>query len=218
MNLTLIHDSIINRAADRSPMPGLESHHIIPRCEGGLSEGAQVLLTQKEHRLIHKLRYKINGVLGNLLAYNLMKYGRAALQKNHKLWSKKSGHGHHRVFKERDPAAYSERQRKSARIAGALSRDKKLGFHALSPEQLELARNRGRCTTVSNQLGMFDPAYRNIHAKSLHKQIITPAGMFESMHAAAAHYNVCAGTITYRVTSQAPQWSEWAFIMENKND
>lgn len=73
MNYQLIHDCIIDRARTR-PVPDtfLMSHHVLPKCEGGAVDGEQVLLTYKEHRLVHWLRWKFTEVYGNKKAYMLM--------------------------------------------------------------------------------------------------------------------------------------------------
>ena len=59
MNYKKLHDSIINNAklSKRSKEKGyFEAHHIVPRCFGGTdSEENIVLLTPKEHYLVHRL-------------------------------------------------------------------------------------------------------------------------------------------------------------------
>jgi hypothetical protein len=215
MNYQNIHNSIIQRASCRSKILDVvyESHHIIPRCEGGQSDGHQVWLTQKEHRIVHKLRFKLNGVLGNILAYNLMKYGRSVLAENHKLFSAAGGYAHHKQYRDKDPQGYADRQRRSGIIAGINSRDNRLGFHRLSYEEMTIARNKGRRTTTQNKLGMFSDKFRKTHKIKLQKQITTPDGIFDSMQLAAQYYGVVSGTVTYRVKSTSPQWSNWNYII-----
>lgn len=217
MNYQSIHDSIIRRGLIRPIDPSCyyEYHHITPRCEGGCDDGPVVPLTPKEHRIIHKLRYKLTGVMGNVFAYNLMKYGREALRIKHPLIARMGGRAHHATYKQRDPEGYSERQRKAGRIAGAQSRDNGLGFFRLTEEEKKSARDKGRATTVANNLGMFDPKYRIEHAKTLVKRVNTPSGVFNSMQEAAAYYNKVPGTITYRVQSSHPNWTDW-FIIEGE--
>lgn len=64
MNYKLIHDAIIKNAKDqlRNKTYGIfELHHIIPRSFGGTDEPSNlVLLTPKEHFIIHVLLWKIN--------------------------------------------------------------------------------------------------------------------------------------------------------------
>lgn len=64
MNYQKIHDAIINRAKleNRQKNTNIyyEQHHIIPRCLGGTDEKSNlVLLTAKEHFIIHKLLCEI---------------------------------------------------------------------------------------------------------------------------------------------------------------
>ncbi|MDM0042167.1 HNH endonuclease signature motif containing protein [Variovorax sp. J22R193] len=59
MNYSKFHDRIINRALNRTPQPGMEAHHILPRSLGGKDEpGNLVYLTVKEHYLVHLLLWK----------------------------------------------------------------------------------------------------------------------------------------------------------------
>jgi hypothetical protein len=65
MNYQKIHDQIIERAQleDRKKNQSVyyESHHIIPKCMGGTnSKNNLVLLTAREHFLIHWLLYRIH--------------------------------------------------------------------------------------------------------------------------------------------------------------
>jgi hypothetical protein len=73
MNYKAIHDRIINRARDRIYDSSIHhAHHIIPRHEDKTSTET-VPLTFKEHQLIHFLRWKIVGTIGNKLAYCLLR-------------------------------------------------------------------------------------------------------------------------------------------------
>lgn len=216
MNYQKIHDAIILRALNRnlSENSSCESHHIHPKCEGGQNNGPVVKLTQKEHIIVHHLRYKITKVIGNLCAYNLMKYGRLFKNEYQTIISRAGGIAHHLQWKLRDPITYSERQRKSGKLAGAYSRDNKRGFHSLSEEQKKEARDKGRKTTVELKLGMFSDGYRKKHRLTLHKKVVTPAGVFDSMQEAAKHHNVVPGTITYRVNSISNVWCDWHYYGE----
>ncbi len=70
MNYQLIHDSIIEKARSENRMKGkgvyYEAHHIVPKCMGGEGHVSQwknnpniILLTAKEHFVVHKLLCEI---------------------------------------------------------------------------------------------------------------------------------------------------------------
>ena len=204
MNYQKIHDLIIERSKVRS-LPKeiyIEKHHIIPKCEGGKANGELVSLTLKEHRLIHLLRYKITGVFGNINAFNWMTQSESVKINNSIEAAKIS----HRKFKERDPVGYSARQTSSGIIGGNKAFKDKKGFHSIPENEMISIRLRGTNTIVNNKLGMFSDEYREKHKILLQKQIMTPDGPFDSMLAAAKHFNVVPGTITYRVKSRNKQW------------
>ena len=72
MNYQKLHDSIIESAKNRVHIKGVHhKHHIIPLHEDPNSTET-VSLTTKEHKIVHLLRYKINGSVGNLCAYYLL--------------------------------------------------------------------------------------------------------------------------------------------------
>lgn len=72
MDYKKIYDHILKRAENRKKQKrdGLHKHRIVPGFEGGqyISENI-VLLTRKEHRIIHKLRYKIFGKWQDIASY-----------------------------------------------------------------------------------------------------------------------------------------------------
>lgn len=212
MNYKSIHDIIIDRAKNRinDTTILLESHHIIPKCEGGHVDGEQVLLTQKEHRLIHKLRYKITGVLGNYLAYNLMRYGHAKKTEMQKYSSQIDGKAHHQTWKNKDFEGYIERQRNAGLIGGVICKNNNLGFFNMNEEDKQRARKKGTETIVKNKLGMFSDEYRVLHKLSLQKKVHTPDGAFDSLTAAAKHYGISRSSMTYRVNSS--NFTEWYLI------
>jgi len=73
MNYARIHDALIQRARDRVYNSSIHhKHHIIPRHED-TSSTEVVPLTFKEHAIIHHLRWKLTGTIGNKLAYFAMK-------------------------------------------------------------------------------------------------------------------------------------------------
>lgn len=72
MDYEKIHDSIIERARNRIYDSIIHhKHHIIPIHEDQTSTET-VPLTYKEHRLVHLLRWKFVGTIGNKLAYNIL--------------------------------------------------------------------------------------------------------------------------------------------------
>lgn len=210
MNHKNIHDSIIDRASVRIRDPNVkyEYHHIIPLCEAGSPDGRCVYLIKKEHTVIHKLRYKMTNVIGNLLAYRLMKYGRSTLQNNHRAFSALGGVATHKKRKAYDYDVYINNQRQYGILGGLKSRDNNLGFYRLTEEQKTAACNRGRVATVSKKLGMFSDEYREQHRVLLQKRIHTPAGIFESATLATEFYKVTRGIITYRVKQK---WEGWFY-------
>lgn len=211
MNYKKIHDDIINRATQRKITTGWhESHHIIPKCEGGLEEGEQVYLTVKEHYIIHKLRYKFTGVIGNLIAYNLMKYGRSKLIENHKIIAKLGGKTHHEKYKKINYEKYVERQTKSGLLGGLKCKEDNIGFFQLSEEQKQTAREKGRKTLVDKKIGMFSDEYRIKHRLTLMKKVKTPDGIFDSLTEASEYYKISRSLMTYRIKSE--KYKEWFLL------
>lgn len=208
MNYIKIHDSIIDRAKNRLICESTyyENHHILPKCEGGLPNGETVRLTQKEHKLIHLLRWKITGVIGNYYAYCLLSSDKR------KVLPQIAGKMSHVKFKERDPVSYEARQRAAGINGGQSVRDNGKGFYALSEEQKQSARKKGRETLVKNKIGMFSGEYRRIHAKSLMKKVLTPDGIFDSMSETAKHYQICPASVTYRCNSKSEKFQHWKII------
>ena len=194
MNYVKIHDSIIDRSISRNLSNQLyyENHHIIPKCEGGDPNVETVRLTLKEHRVVHKLRYKMTGVAGNICAYNMMKYGESGRIKNARFAASRS-HDPNVVGHEK----YKEKQRKAGMFGGRKSYESKSGFHGLSEHQKKLSRQRGRETTVKNKLGMFSDEYRKIHREKMKKIVEVDNMIFNSCTEAARHFNVSRGTISY---------------------
>jgi hypothetical protein len=211
MDYKKIHDSIISRAKSRTVEENVyyENHHIIPKCEGGLLEGETVPLTSKEHKIIHLLRYKMNGNIYNYYAYCLMKGWR-----NRKKRAKLGARLSHIKYKERDPKGYLDRQKKAGLAGGKAAFDKNAGFHAMSEEE-RFYRTKGTDTLVREKIGMFSDEYRKLHAKNLQKMVLTPDGLFDSMGDAATHYGVSAGTMTYRVNSNSDRFAEWKIVKGN---
>lgn len=217
MNYSLIHNKIISRALNENRVHDstkYESHHILPRCEGGLDEGSTVFLTFKEHYIVHLLRNKISGVKGNKIAYNLMKFG-CLTPELRKEFSKLGAKASHTKFKEKNPEKYTERQRKAGTHGGNKCVLEKLGFHAQSQEQLKLAQEKGRKTLQEKGLGIFSKETKEALKLSLMRKVRTPEGIFYSMNEAAKNHNISNGTVTYRVNNKLDKWSQWAYIEEN---
>lgn len=72
MDYVKIHDAIIARASTRIYDSKLyQNHHIIPIHEDATSTEV-VAVTLREHALLHHLRYKMTGTIGNKLAWRFM--------------------------------------------------------------------------------------------------------------------------------------------------
>ena len=83
MNYQKIYDSIINRAKHRILESYAESHHIIPKCMGGINDKSNLVsLTAREHFLAHMLLAKMYGgklwhavhMMSNMKKYTSKKY------------------------------------------------------------------------------------------------------------------------------------------------
>lgn len=197
MNYEKIHNSIIEKARNRVTQESLyyESHHIIPMCEGGALDGETVKLTLREHMIIHKLRYFITGVAGNLYAYNLMKYGEAARRKNSSLAAKMT----HIKAKKENPDLYRETQKRRGIAGGQKSLEEKSGFLSMSEEELSISRASGRKTLIDNKIGMFSDEYRKKHRDKMKKKVMINGIIYSSCIEAASKLGVSPGTITNRI-------------------
>ena len=99
MNYKQIHDDIISKAILENRIKTKEKyyerHHIIPRCLGGTDEISNlVLLTPKEHYLIHKLLVEFNNYNKSLwLAVHRMTYSKNFKnRRNYRISSRKYEH------------------------------------------------------------------------------------------------------------------------------
>ncbi len=73
MNLATVHDQIVNRGKCRPKSFGLHQHRIVPGFQDGEYTDTNVtLLTRKEHRLVHRIRYKLHGHWEDLSAAKLL--------------------------------------------------------------------------------------------------------------------------------------------------
>jgi hypothetical protein len=212
MNYQKIHDSIVNRAKTRilSSKQYTENHHLLPKCEGGNDDGETVLLTHKEHKIVHKLRYKITNNIGNLLAYNFMSDNEQSRKNNNIIAAKLGAKAYHTKFKNKNPEKYSLSQSKSGKSGGKRCAKEQLGLFKLSESERMKYRLKGTKTVVENKLGMFSEEFREKHRLSLMKRIKTSDGIFNSIGDAAKYYNVTLGTITYRLKNE--KWFEWNYL------
>jgi hypothetical protein len=212
MNYQKIHDSIIDRARQRilSKEQYTEKHHIIPKCEGGLDDGETVSLTHKEHKIVHKLRFKFTKNLGNLLAYNFMCNSVEKRKQNSKMSAKLGAKAYHTIYKNQNPQQYSVAQSRSGKSGGEKCVKEKLGFFKLSEEEKKRCRLSGVKTIVENKLGMFSDEFRKEHRLSLMKKIETPDGIFDSISDASKHYKITPGAMTYRLKSD--NWKNWNYL------
>lgn len=209
MDYEKIYNKIIKRAFYRSVASIIyHKHHVFPKCEGGVSDDI-VLLSLKEHRIVHLLRYKITKDIGNLHAYNLLKNG---ILSNRLLveYGKRGARYYHTLYKLLNYDEYIMNQTLSGRKGGQKCHINKLGMFSLSVEEMCLARDKGRTTMVENKIGMFSDAYRKEHAKKLMKSIFTPDGVFDSMMDAANYYGVSNSTITYRIK----KFNGWGYLRD----
>ena len=112
MHYENIHNAIIDRAKERDYNKVIHQlHHIIPRHEDPSSDSV-VPLTLKEHRIVHLLRYKMNGSVGNKLAYLLMKG--VNNNETHKEFSKMGGTKGGLTTKEQKKGIFSDEWDRSA--------------------------------------------------------------------------------------------------------
>ena len=192
MNYQRLHDSIIERARNRTLDEGVyyERHHILPKCEGGEQSGPTVSLTQKEHALVHFLRWKMTSVMGNLAAYNLLGNTSSAIRRTIASHAAKQSHA---IKDER----YYRRQSNAGKSGGDRCAREGIGFHAMSEEDKKAARAKGTRTTVENKLGMFSDEYREQHRLNLMKACIYNGSQYNSQQELAESLGVSQGTITY---------------------
>lgn len=211
MDYIKIHDSIISRAKNRNIDKDIyyERHHINPICEGGDPNGETVLLTEKEHRIIHYLRYKITKNFYNFYAYRLIKSCQNRIE-NAKMAAKVS----HIVLKEKDYDYYIKRQSKAGKSGGLKCKNEKLGFHSFTKEQFQENGRKVGTILAEKKIGMFSDEFRKYKNDSQKKKVHTPAGVFNSLTEAAIYYNVVPTTVTNRVRNSAERFSEWYLIEE----
>lgn len=160
MNYTKIYIALIERGSKRTREKGdgLHKHRILPGYQGGeYIDWNITYLTRKEHRLVHKLRYKIFGDVKEMGAYKQLG-GKLTDEQVYELASlggKKGSAvgiarkvGIHGMSKDRR----SEVGRKSAQEQMA----KKLGLHASSLEQRQKYGHLGGSASWTKKSGWFD--------------------------------------------------------------
>ena len=92
MNYGKIYIALIERGQQRAYKKGigLHKHRILPHYQGGkYIEGNIAYLTREEHRLVHKLRYRLFGDIREMGARKLLG-GKLTQEQAHE-WSKKGG-------------------------------------------------------------------------------------------------------------------------------
>ena len=75
MNYIKLYETLISafRKQTLNPDEYTESHHIVPKHDGGEdSDDNLIVVTYRQHRILHKVRYKAYKQKGDFLAYNLM--------------------------------------------------------------------------------------------------------------------------------------------------
>lgn len=159
MNYTKIYIALLNRGAKRTYQKGqgLHGHHVVPYFQWKNSDNNElVYLTPKEHRLVHKLRYKLfcdprdmfsYAKLGGMLTYeHYSMMGRMGGPKGGRIGGKKGAAtqiankiGIHGLSKER----HSEIGRMGGLIGGRVNVKNKRGFFGVSKEQDRKNRQLG---------------------------------------------------------------------------
>lgn len=83
MDYRKAHDAIIARALSRNSVDGYtEKHHIIPRSMGGSNNKSNlVILTAKEHYIVHWLLFKIHKNKEMAFAWNRMTHGKSSVKR-----------------------------------------------------------------------------------------------------------------------------------------
>lgn len=153
MNYQKIHDILIDRARSRDYDSKIHhNHHIIPLHEDPNSTEV-VPLTYKEHTVIHHLRWKITGTLGNKLAYLRFK---GMTEEFHREKARSGGLSGGKKTKELAHGIFSEDHDRSSETA----RRWKEGI--ITTEKLkitsEIARERGLLSAASGK-GIYAEDY-----------------------------------------------------------
>lgn len=162
MNYQKLHDAIISRANLRDYDSTIHhNHHIIPIHEDSESKET-VPLTLKEHYIIHFIRYKITGTIGNKLAYCLLrnlstKYTREEYLKICSDAGKIGG----RATKDNNLGIFSPNYDRSSQ--SKLNWENGIGLAGIPLEKkIETGKKIGK-STKENNLGIFSPDYINYH-------------------------------------------------------
>ena len=225
MNHQHIHDVLIRRAQERSPIEGVyyEKHHIIPKCEGGAEDGETVLLTFKEHKIIHLLRWKITGLYYHLYAFNLMKYGEKARRKHASYAArqvKNRGGIVSQKWRDENPEKTFQSTSNAGKKGGKVT-GKKLWWNNGIENMRSLicpgdgwVRGMLMSDKKKNQVLSSFGSY-NYSRITLFK---TPDGIF-NFKQAADFYSLSKRTIQNRVYSKDEKWKLWKIIpKENVNE
>lgn len=153
MNYIKLHDFLIERAKFRTYDKTIHhKHHIIPRHEDKTSSEV-ALLTFKEHILIHHLRYKITGTIGNKLAYCMMK---GILKIGTSKTASEMGKIGGKITRENKFGIFAPDYDRSAQSI----LNHKNGCHDYS-NCVEMGKMGGKITREKN-LGIFNPALQHL--------------------------------------------------------
>ena len=161
MNYQKIHDQLIDRARPRVYDRKIHhNHHIIPMHEDCFSTET-VPLTYKEHMVIHHLRWKIAGTVGNKLAYLRFKNMKEEFYKERAIAGGKTGGKNTKI---RNSGIFSPDHDRSAETK------KRWKDGVITKECLnmthEKARDRGLKSSKSGK-GIYSPDYdRSAAAKN----------------------------------------------------
>jgi hypothetical protein len=160
MNLQKIYIALLERGAKRTYKRGigLHRHRILPGYQGGeYAEGNIAYLTRKEHRLVHKLRYKLFGNVKELGASKQLggKLTTQQLSEHSKLMTASLSKKQRLEYSRRGGLSLSKEQlSKAGKLGGASSVFKKTGFLRMSKEQLSKNGRTGALITITKKIGI----------------------------------------------------------------
>lgn len=153
MNYKKLHDIIIDRSRNRIYDSSIHNnHHIIPLHEDPTSTEVTPL-TYKEHMVIHHLRWKITGTIGNKLAYLRFKgmeeeFHRESAKAGGKKGGKKTKESKSGIFSEN----YDRSKETVSRWENGIITKEKLKLTT------EIARERGLKSAASGK-GIYSDSY-----------------------------------------------------------
>lgn len=176
MNYAKIHDLIIDRARQRKYDKSIHhKHHVIPLHEDSSSEDL-VPLTVKEHWIIHRLRWKMTGTLGNKLAYLLLKGSGDDCERTKLIQSEAGKVGGYITKKNKNGIFDPDYDR--SKTSKELWENGTIGFKNYTYEQRKEAGQKGGSTTKENNSGIFreDLQHKRSEWAKLGAQALDDAG------------------------------------------